>query len=66
MQEFVDRLDTRLTACEGRLPKTARLRQIPMDMVALAVMRQLARDHAPLPFTDDEIDTAIFSVLNRN
>lgn len=65
-QAWMDRVDGALLALEVRAPAVQRLRSIPMDMIAVSVMRQLARDGAPMPFTTEAIDRAILEIEHRN
>jgi hypothetical protein len=65
-QAWMDRVDAALRALETSAPAVQRLRSIPMDMIAVSVMRQLARDGAVMPFTADAIDRAILDIEHRN
>lgn len=65
-QAFVDQVDRAVLDLEGRQPSVGRLRSIPMDLVAVAVMKQLARDGAAMPFSVEAIEQAITSVASRN
>ncbi len=65
-QAFMDRVDGALASVEARVPSAQRLRQIPMDMVAVSVMRQLARDGAVVPFSDVDLDRAVIAVMTRH
>lgn len=62
----MDRVDGALLALADRAPAVQRLRSIPMDMLAVAVMRQLARDGAEMPFSSQAIDRAILEIEDRN
>lgn len=65
-QAWMDRVDGALLALADRAPAVQRLRSIPMDMLAVAVMRQLARDGAEMPFSSQAIDRAILEIEDRN
>lgn len=65
-QAWMDRVDGALLALADRAPAVHRLRSIPMDMLAVAVMRQLARDGAEMPFSSQAIDRAILEIEDRN
>lgn len=65
-QAWMARVDGALLALETRSPAVQRLRSIPMDMIAVAVMRQLARDGASLPFTAAAVDRALLDIEQRN
>jgi len=66
-QAWMDRVDAALLALETRVPVVQRLRSFPMDVIAVAVMKQLARTyHAVPPFTSREVDQALLDVAQRN
>jgi hypothetical protein len=48
------------------VPLTQRLRQIPMDMIAVAVMRQMASQGAPTLTETAAIEDALLTIARRN
>lgn len=65
-QAWMARVDAALLALETQSPSVQRLRSVPMDMLSVAVMRQLARDGAVMPFAPASIDRAILEIEQRN
>ncbi len=65
-QAFVDRIEGAILTLEVRRPSMQRLRQIPMDMVAVAVMRQLSKSGVQQPFDDQDVREALLDIASRN
>lgn len=65
-QAWMECVDAAMLALELRAPAVQRLRSVPMDMIAISVMRQLARSDVKMPFTPEVIDWAILEVEQRN
>jgi hypothetical protein len=65
-QEWVDQVDAALLALEARVPVMQRLRSIPLDLIAVAVMKQLAKDGASQPFTPASLEHALTEIGHRN
>lgn len=65
-QAFADRVDGVLASMEAGTPSLRRLRQIPMDLVLVAVMRQMSRDGAPDLLNDAAITIALTEIADRN
>lgn len=65
-QAFMDRVDGTLASLEVRVPLTQRLRQIPMDMIAIAVMREMATRGVPTLTETPAIEDALLTIARRN
>jgi hypothetical protein len=64
-QAFIARVDGAIASIEVRAPAMNALRQVPMDLIAVAVMRQCASDGAAYPFSEASLEHALFALGRR-
>jgi len=64
-QAWLGRVEGALAAVEAVTASESRVREVPMDLVAIATMKELARMGVVEPFPDASVTLALRRVIHR-